>query len=308
MNLGRFYYYLGRMGPAEETYRQVLAHLEPKVGPRAVPYYRESVGTTYVNLAKLLRDVGRRAEAEDAYAKARALLEPLAREFPERLFYAGVIGRIQEGVAKLRKEAGDPEAAIRGYDEATRTLEAVLSRDRQYEPARRYLRELNEGRAEALTQLGRHEAAIAAWDRALEYDDGRGPAALRLGRALSRARAGQAGPAAQESWDLARAEALGRAAGTCREGPCPCPQGGRRLARRRVADGGAIRPSGRRSPRPRWRIRRPGPTGSPQDRPGLRVAPGPPGVPRPARPPCGLGSLITERAFDCLLPAARFVS
>jgi serine/threonine-protein kinase len=206
INLGRFYYYDGRMAPAEEAYRQALAYFVPRTRGQSASWYKAVTGTAYVNLAKLLRDTGRRGPAEEAYGEARRLFEELVRAHPDVLFYAGVIGRIQEGTGKLLLESGEPEAALRRYAEAIATLEAVQARDPQYEPARRYLRDTHEGRAETLMRLGRDAEAVEAWNKAMTYEDGPRALTLKLGRALARARTGAALKAADEAWAVVGSE------------------------------------------------------------------------------------------------------
>jgi serine/threonine protein kinase len=68
---------------AEEHYRKALAIWAKLVADfPTVPEYRNDLGTSHINLGRLLADQGRRSEAENEYRKNLVLQEKLAAEYP----------------------------------------------------------------------------------------------------------------------------------------------------------------------------------------------------------------------------------
>ncbi len=198
-NLGLVLADLGKRAEAEAEHRAALAGLE-RLAARdpAAAEYRADLARTHRFLGVLLAGQGRPADAAAEFRAAAAGYERLAAEHPDVAEYA-----VNLGAHAL--DRGDPAAALDWFAGAVAALEPVHRADPQPGKARQFLRNSHWGRARARKQLGRFAEAVADWDRALALDDGSGRAALRLGRAITLAAAGDVAPALAAADELARA-------------------------------------------------------------------------------------------------------
>jgi tetratricopeptide (TPR) repeat protein len=199
-NLGVLLENLGKRAEAETAYHNARKILKPLVADfPTVPNYRHYLANIHNNLGLLLRTTGQPAKAETAFRDALKIGEQLAADFPTVSHYAVALGGSYCNLGNLVKDNGQPQAALDWFAQAIRTLDAVLAKDQGNLGARQFLRNAHWSRAEALTQLGRYAEAVHDWDRALELDEGAGRPALRLQRASTLVRAGQAAQAVVEA-------------------------------------------------------------------------------------------------------------
>ena len=79
---------------------------------------QSGLATTYNNLGRLKRDVGRPAESLGYYRKAHAVLEPLARDHPDVYYYQTTLAYNCRGLARVSAQLGRAEEALRWLDQA----------------------------------------------------------------------------------------------------------------------------------------------------------------------------------------------
>jgi len=119
--------------------------------------------------------------------------------------YVSVLGSSYEGLGKIERDAGQPEAALKWYGEAIQDLAGLLAQNAQDLTVRNYQRGAYQGRAAALGQLGRHAEALADLDKVIELSDQKQRPRVRLSRTVVLARAGNYDQAVTEADELAKA-------------------------------------------------------------------------------------------------------
>jgi serine/threonine-protein kinase len=208
-NLGILQRDTGQLAAARKSFEQAREVFEQlSAAHPEVPDYQNGLAGTYNNLGVLQRDTGQPAAAQKAYERARDLREQLCAAHPEVPAYQNELASTYGNLGVLQHETGRPQDALAWYAKAFALLQAVRQREPHNPTARECLRNSHWGRARSLTALGRYREALADWDRALELDDGPNRLAIRLGRALALAHAGQHDRAMAEVQDLAPGKAL----------------------------------------------------------------------------------------------------
>jgi tetratricopeptide (TPR) repeat protein len=208
-NLGALLRNQGKRAEAEAEYRGALALYERLAADfPAVPVHRGRLALIHNNLGNMLSDRGKGTEAEAEYRKALALQEKLATDFPAVPAYTVDLAGSYLSLGKFVRDRGEPAAALNWYAKAIATVGPVHGADPRFVPARQVLRNSHWGRALALDRLGRPVEALADWERALELDDGSARTTLRLGRARTLTRAGDAAKALAAADELAAAADL----------------------------------------------------------------------------------------------------
>jgi serine/threonine-protein kinase len=208
-NLGALLAGLGQRVEAEAEYRAALAIQEKLVADfPSAPVYRSGLATSHNSLGILLSGLGQRAEAATAYRAALAVQEKLAADFPAVPDYAVALGGSYCNYGSIVRSRGEPAAALDWFAKAIAILEPVHRAEPRLVTARQFLRNSHSARARALAQLGRPAAALADWDRALALDDGSRRTVLRLGRADTLARTGDAAKTLAAADGLAAASDL----------------------------------------------------------------------------------------------------
>jgi tetratricopeptide (TPR) repeat protein len=120
------------------------------------------------SLGLLLEGQGKRAEAEQEYGQAVALLEKLAAAFPAVVQYRIDLGGITCNVGYLVGDSGRPGESLEWFAKAIRTLTAVYEQDRQSVLAKQMIRNSHAGRARAYHRLQKFADAVRDWNRAIE--------------------------------------------------------------------------------------------------------------------------------------------
>jgi serine/threonine protein kinase/Flp pilus assembly protein TadD len=204
-NLGLLLRELSKRAEAEAAYRQALDIRQKLAGDFPnVPEYRQELARTHNNLGNLLSDLGKRVEAEEAYRQALDIREKLAADFPDVPQYRIDLGGGECNFGNLLHDSNQPEQALPWYTKAIAKLEEVLRQVKVDVTAQRFLRNAHWGRARALDDLKRHAEAATDWDKAIELSPEAERPGLRMHRASSRVRAGQADAAIHEAEDLAK--------------------------------------------------------------------------------------------------------
>jgi tetratricopeptide (TPR) repeat protein len=195
---------LGKPPESEMSLRQALAILNKLASEHpAVPRYHRDLAICHNELGLLFRDLAKWPQAEEAFRRALSVREKLAADYPTVPSYRVELGGDRCNLGNLLRASKQPQRALEWYDKAIATLNEALRQAPSDEPARRFLRNAHWGRARAFDDLGRPADAVADWDKAVELSPAPERAEFRANRALSRARAGQAEPAAREAEELA---------------------------------------------------------------------------------------------------------
>jgi tetratricopeptide (TPR) repeat protein len=204
-NLGNSLLRSGNPGRAEESYRQALKIEDQLVAEfPAAPRYREALAESHSNLGAVLHVMAKPAEAEKAFRLALTIEDKLATDFPAVPGYRVALGGSEVNLGHLLRASGKGERALDWYAKAVANLEGVLRQVKADDTAQSCLRNAHYGRARTLDDLERHVEAIADWDKAVELSPESERAALRMNRAVSRVRAGQAVAAVEEAEELAK--------------------------------------------------------------------------------------------------------
>lgn len=177
LRLGHINRMLERRDEAEREYGEAITRLSALVaddGGSAAD--RESLAAAYNWLGETVRrQVGRAAEAADAYGRALALQEQLVADAPAHAGYQAARARTLNNRGILHYSTGDDAAAERDFREAVRLLDPLTgsgARARQdFGRAANSLAGLldNQERAEARTI---YERAIAAHEQLVEQHPG----------------------------------------------------------------------------------------------------------------------------------------
>jgi serine/threonine protein kinase/tetratricopeptide (TPR) repeat protein len=204
-NLGALLTNRGRGAEAEAAYRRALA-LQKKLAADfpARPEYREHLARSYDYLGVLLLDLHKPAEAEAALREGLAIRAKLVADPAAVPRYRIDLGGTQLNLGHLFRATKQGEQALEWYGKAVTTLEGVLRQIQFDTTAQAYLLGAHLGRAITLQALKRHAEAAADWDRAAELSPEPRRAAVRMARALCRARAGQWEAATREAEELAQ--------------------------------------------------------------------------------------------------------
>jgi tetratricopeptide (TPR) repeat protein len=177
----------GHPADAETAHRESVA-IKEKVAATypSVPLYRQELARSLNNLGIIRSDLGRLEQAQEAYEKAIAAYERLATDFPGVPGYAIELAGTYSNMGRLVADRGQLEASLPWLAKAIQTVEPAYRRDPRIVKVRETLCVAHWTRATTLAGLGRFEPALADWDRAIDLDDGRYHAALRLERASAR--------------------------------------------------------------------------------------------------------------------------
>src|SRR5262249_53695893 len=150
---------------------------------------------TYNNLGVLLNSLGASDDAFATLSKELPIRENLAREFPGTHAHTVDLAGVYLNLGNAVQGRNQPEAALEWYAKALAQLAPVLATEPRLALARRAASRSHMARAVALDKLGRYPEALKAWDRALDFDDGHQPAAIRQDRAVTLARMKEPAPA-----------------------------------------------------------------------------------------------------------------
>jgi tetratricopeptide (TPR) repeat protein len=127
--------------------------------------------SAYVGRGLTLVNLGRPAEAEQAYRQALAIWErrkDTASVVPEdAISAAGTWCNLGNAIVAQGKPADAPDC----YAQAIRTLTAVLEKNAGLARARLFLRNSHWSRAHALVSLGRLRETLTDWDRIIELSN-----------------------------------------------------------------------------------------------------------------------------------------
>jgi serine/threonine protein kinase/tetratricopeptide (TPR) repeat protein len=174
----------GQPDQAEAPLREALAVKEALAARfPALPQYREVLAGNYNNLAVVLIHLGRPPEAEQMYRRALALHEKLVADFPKIPAYAVDLAGDCTNLGNLVRESGQSDSALDWYDRSITILKPIVGRDRRLAKARETLCLIYASRATTLARLGRPQDALKDLDGAVDLDDGRYMARLRVQRA-----------------------------------------------------------------------------------------------------------------------------
>ncbi len=110
-------------------------------------------------LGKLMRDTRRYPEAEQNYGEAIELLERLAAEDPRKVEYRGNLGRALHGLAQVRIDQANLEAARQLLLDAIRHQETALKSNSKYPDYRQGITAHFQELFGVLFQMGKHEEA-----------------------------------------------------------------------------------------------------------------------------------------------------
>jgi tetratricopeptide (TPR) repeat protein len=143
-------------------------------------------------------------EAQEEYAKAIALLQRLAHDFPQKTQYQidlagsyGILGTALEATGKA-------EDSLLWFNKAIAALTPIVRQQPQLAQARLYLRNSHRGRALAYGKLQKHAEAAQDWDRTVTLSPPQQQGFFRVRRADSRVRAGKPTEAVADVEELAR--------------------------------------------------------------------------------------------------------
>jgi serine/threonine protein kinase len=195
----------GEYVKAEEAYRQTL-DLTQKLADefRDVARYQQSLALSHNNLGRLLRDQEKYAEAETAFRKALDVRQRLAADRWTIPVYQADLVWSQLEIGHLFRLWHRPDEALPWYERALAVLQALPPESGRDVGVQRTLRNLHRDRARALDALNRPGEALADWDQAILLTPAAGRLQIELGRAGSRARAGEAAAAVAEALALTR--------------------------------------------------------------------------------------------------------
>jgi serine/threonine protein kinase len=130
INLGVYYYQLGRLDQVEPHWRRAILAQEKLVREHpgeAVDRY--GLAISYSNLALLYRDTGRTAEADALFGKSEPLLTGLVREHPEEDSWAYALAQTLRNWGCLLNGAHRPEEARGLLTRAVEIMEQSLRED-----------------------------------------------------------------------------------------------------------------------------------------------------------------------------------
>jgi tetratricopeptide (TPR) repeat protein len=147
----------------------------------------------------LLRDQEKYEDAETAYRQALDHQARLVGEFPEVTKYQLDLAATRLHLGQLWRRQQRPEEALPWYDQALALLRPLYEQAPNDAAARNRLGETHHDRALALDDLKRFPDALADWDRALELAPPTVRLRVQLGRARTRAQAGEAAEAVADA-------------------------------------------------------------------------------------------------------------
>jgi tetratricopeptide (TPR) repeat protein len=135
--------------------------------------------------------VQQRAKAAAVYQEALAILEPLAKKYPERVWIAFTLGALRVNFGGLLLTGGQTKQALEQYEQAQASFQFVLSREPNHAGAASNLLAVHGGRAQSLGLLNRHADSVKDWDRVLELCSEKMRPAFRMQRARGLIEIGQ---------------------------------------------------------------------------------------------------------------------
>jgi tetratricopeptide (TPR) repeat protein len=203
--LGTIYRSTNRLGRAEAAFQKARAIRLELI--RECPdndAYRNDLATTHDALGWVFRGTHRPDQARAEFQAALTIREDLAKRYPRATVFAVGRGESCFNLGEILRAYGQPESALDWYAQGIQALESVLNQEPRHSKAGTLLLNTYLARQQALTRLGRHAEALPDWDRAIDLDAGQYGAALRAGRALTLARAGQHARAVRQATALAR--------------------------------------------------------------------------------------------------------
>ncbi len=204
-NLGNQLAWLGKREEARGEYEQARDLLSKLAGTsHIIPEDQLELARAHNNLGNLLIGQGKHNEARGEHEKARALRKKLADTFPAVPQYQIELGGSYGNLGTLARELGKPAGSLQWYDLAIRTLTPVHEKEPRDALAKLFLRNNHWNRAITYDLLKKHAEAARDWDKAFELSTGSEQLSVRVGRANSRAQAGQAAEAVAEIEELTK--------------------------------------------------------------------------------------------------------
>jgi tetratricopeptide (TPR) repeat protein len=208
-NLGVLYSKTGHDDAAEHCYQEALTIQKQLASANPhVPAYQQDLAGSFNNLGVHYSATDCAHKAEAAYQEVVAIRQQLAEAHPEVLEYKVALGDGYCTMGQVKEADHQTQAARKCYDRAVQILGDVLHKEPQHAAAGRMLFYAFWGRAEVLTRLRHHRKALLDWDQAIQRANRQDLAELRLGRALTLARAGDHTLATAEASELANGKSL----------------------------------------------------------------------------------------------------
>jgi tetratricopeptide (TPR) repeat protein len=155
-------------------------------------------------LGVLLKDLGKRAEAEEQYRLALAIHEKLTTDFPAVPAYRISLGGSYGHYGNLIRIGGRTIEALGWFERAIATLTPVHRAEPRDVTAKQLLRNSHWGRARAYDALTKPAEAVKDWDRAIELSPLPERPGFRASRATSQIQAGMVAEAAAEAAELTK--------------------------------------------------------------------------------------------------------
>jgi tetratricopeptide (TPR) repeat protein len=132
INLGVYYYQLGRLDQVEPHWRQAIFAREKLVGEHPGDAGdRYGLAISYSNLALLYRDTGRTSEADALFGKCEPLLTALVQEHPEEDSWTNALAQTLRNWGCLLNGAHRPQEARVLLTRAVQIMEQSLREDPQ---------------------------------------------------------------------------------------------------------------------------------------------------------------------------------
>jgi tetratricopeptide (TPR) repeat protein len=187
---------LGKQKEAEKSFEAARTILEKLVKESPAPDYRSLLAKCNYNLGSVYPDF---ANMQTVYLEAIELQEALVKELPEMPQYRYELGASLFNYAQVLRENKQPELALEWNAKAISTAEELQRLTGVNAATTQSLRDAHWDRARILDELRKHPEAAPHWDIAVNLSPQSERLGLRLGRALSRVRAGNIDAAIKEA-------------------------------------------------------------------------------------------------------------
>jgi tetratricopeptide (TPR) repeat protein len=213
-DLGYWYFRARRFPDAEAACGQAVEAYGMLVRAHpSVTAYESRLAVVHTTLGDVYSCQGKKGLALRSLGQAHRLFARLAGAYPGVSRYALDLGASHGLLALARRRHGDSQSAVKGYDQAVKQFQGVLTAEPANLQARSLLRSALSERGETLSTLGRHVEALRDIDLALALAGGDFKNVLRLQRARTLALKGDHRGGAAEARALAglpRVPALAR--------------------------------------------------------------------------------------------------